>query len=179
MWRRSRRARLQSPASRATALPPQPSKTARDEARFDRCRYDPGLYPHPQPKDRVMVEMYQDDKNVWRIRLVDWPGKRRDEASSSPRAGFLLQPICSGESLQESSPNRVPANLPRSARIQLEKSRSPPRPLRPLRGSGGTAFALRLVTCWSSDALGSSSSGRIGQKIVALAIVVRWPAAHE
>ena len=46
----------------------------------------------------------------------------------------------------------------------LEKGRSPPRPLRPL-GSGGTDSALRLVTCWSSDALRLSSSGRAGRFI--------------
>jgi hypothetical protein len=43
--------------------------------------------------------------------------------------------------------------------FKLEKGRSPPRPLRPL-GSGGTDSALRLVTCWSSDALRLSSSGQ-------------------
>ena len=46
---------------------------------------------------------------------------------------------------------------------QSEKGRSPPHPLKPL-GSGGTDSALRLVTCWSSDALRLSSSGRTGRK---------------
>jgi len=54
----------------------------------------------------------------------------------------------------------------------LEKGRSPPRPLR-LLGSGGTESALRLVTCWSSDALRLSSSGRTGQKSAPLSIVQR------
>jgi hypothetical protein len=34
---------------------------------------------------------------------------------------------------------------------QLKKGRSPPRPLRPL--ARGADSALRLVTCWSPDAL--------------------------
>jgi hypothetical protein len=53
--------------------------------------------------------------------------------------------ICSGESLQGLSPNRVLANLPRSAPIQLEKGRSPPRPRTPL-GPGEQPPALRLVS---------------------------------
>ena len=56
--------------------------------------------------------------------------------------------------------SRQLAALP--ADSQLEKGRSPPRPLRPL-GSGGPDSALRLVTCWSSDALRLSSSGRTGR----------------
>jgi hypothetical protein len=47
---------------------------------------------------------------------------------------------------------------------QLEKGRSPPRPSGPL-GSGGTDSALRLVTCWSSDALRLSSLGRTRRKL--------------
>jgi hypothetical protein len=64
------------------------------------------------------------------------------------------------QSLQDSSPTPRSRELAAlRADSQLEKGRSPPRPLRPL-GSGGTDSALRLVTCWSSDALRLSSSGQ-------------------
>jgi hypothetical protein len=68
---------------------------------------------------------------------------------------------------QRSSSNFEPRSRERAALradSQLEKGRSPPRPLKPLGFSGGTDSALRLVTCWSSDALRLSSSGRTGRK---------------
>jgi hypothetical protein len=101
--------------------------------------------------------MYCDEVCPWRLCL----------AKSSPT---LFQRI-----------SRAPPDSP------LEKGRSPPRPLRPLR-SGGTVSALRLVTCWSSDALRLPSSGRTGRQPAAesscslrfsCAFLLPWPEFPE
>jgi len=79
--------------------------------------------------------------------------------------------FCCGESLQESSPNHVPGNWPRSARMhswrRVARRRVPSDPL--ARGEQ----TPHLVTCWSSDALRLSSSGRTGPKSPPLSIVRR------
>ena len=115
--------------------------------------------------------------------------QRPEESFAWTLLGHFLKYFCCGESLQESSPNRVPANSLAALRADshLEKGRSPPRPLRPL-GSGGTGCALRLVTCWSSDALRLSSSGRTGRQSAAesscslrfpCAFLLPWPEASR
>lgn len=81
---------------------------------------------------------------------------------------LLFLVFAAGDLLQRESSGVI--SEPRSRQLaalradsQLEKGRSPPRPLRPL-GSGGTDSALRLVTCWSSDVLRLSSLGQTGRK---------------
>ena len=75
---------------------------------------------------------------------------------------YLPQPICSGKAFRIHLRPMFPPIGRAPREFKLEKGRSPPRPLRPL-GSGGTDSALRLVTCWSSDALRLSSSGKTGR----------------
>ena len=72
--------------------------------------------------------------------------------------------ICCGESLQEFISEPRSPNWPRSTRIRSRRRAARRRvPSDPL-ARGGTDSALRLVTCWSSDALCLSSSGRTGRK---------------
>src|SRR5271165_6625970 len=90
--------------------------------------------------------------------------QRPEESFAWTLLGHFLKYFCCGESLQESSPNRVPAKLasraPRGFTLG-EGTLAAASPQTPW--LGGTGCALRLVTCWSSDALRLSSSGRTGR----------------